>query len=218
MFLKETEDVSCFFSKLLVVETKRDSSRQFILKSKSKINMKQSGQQAYRKLDVFLCLFFIFFWIIPQAYTNFTASKVPIFPKFITAIHSTSKLFTQANYVWPMPYIQIQLTEDSQWVDVDEGMFFQMPTFGYRTRLFEALYLATSDSNKILPVQKELAYWIAQKYKSIYPSKSIGYVRFVAGLNRAELNKKFEGRWANSPLDSFSQKDIYEISRHKIEH
>ena len=168
-----------------------------------------------KTLDLLFCLFFILFWLLPQLYTNFSRRSLPFFPKFLTAFHSTSNLFTQANYLWPMPYIQVLPKGGSQWQTLREEDYFRMPTFGYRSRLFEALYLGVDDPQKSADIQKEIALWVAQRYHTLY-GLAPKAVRFVAGLHRAAPGKKFTGHWQMPPFNTFAAENVYEISRHDL--
>lgn len=91
-----------------------------------------------------------------------------------------------------------------------------MPTFGYRTRLFEALYLADNNAQKSFAVQKELADWAAQRYELRYQNAKVTSVRFVAGLHRNDMKKIPEGYWQKPSFESFAPADTYELSRHII--
>jgi len=98
-----------------------------------------------------------------------------------------------------------------------ERDYFQMETFGYRTRLFEALFLAKSQETKGLAIQKELAGWIAKRYTRLHPGQpKPRAVRFVAGLRRANLENVPSKRWQTTPLESFAKEDLYIISTHRI--
>ena len=179
------------------------------------MSTRTTGRQRHNKLDAFLCLFFILFWLIPASYTNLTKKAVPSFPLFISALHSTSNLFTQANYIWPAPYIQVLPKGSARWVTLREEEYFPMQTFGYRTRLFEALFLAVDDPVKGSVVREELARWVAQQYRArtALPVKS---VRFVTGLFRVSQDNAPQGHWRTPDLNTFSANDVYEISRHEI--
>jgi len=177
--------------------------------------MQKSDQPATRKLDLFFCLLFILFWIVPFTYSNLTKKKVSFFPSFISAILSTSNLFTRANYIWPVPYMQVLLEEEGRWITLNEEDYFSMPTFGYRTRLFEALYLAVNEPEKSLAVQRELAYWVALRHQVLNNALPIS-VRFVSGLYRVKPGKRIHGHWQKPPLNTFAGEGIYEISRHAV--
>lgn len=169
----------------------------------------------YNKLDAFLCLFFILFWLLPASYTNLTKKTVPFFPPFISALHGTANLFTQANYIWPTPYIQVLPVGSARWVTLREEDYFPMQTFGYRTRLFEALYLGVDDAAKTRSVREELARWVAGQYRA-RTSMPVKAVRFVAGLFRVSQHNKPKGHWRTPDLKTFFPNDVYEISRHEI--
>ena len=169
----------------------------------------------YNKLDAFLCLFFILFWLLPAVYANLTKKAVPFFPKWLSALHSTSNLFTQANYIWPAPYIQVLPAGSARWVTLREEDYFPMQTFGYRTRLFEALYLGVDDPAKSRAVQEELARWVAGRYRA-QTALPVKAVRFVAGLYRVRPDNAPQGHWQTRDLKTFSPNDVYEISRHEI--
>ena len=173
------------------------------------------GQLRYNKLDAFLCLFFILFWLLPAGTTNLTKKAVPFFPPFVSALHSTSNLFTQANYIWPAPYIQALPAGSARWVTLREEDFFPMQTFGYRTRLFEALYLGVDDPVKSRAVREELARWVAGRYRA-RTGLPVKTVRFVAGLTRVRQDNPPRGHWRTPDLKTFSPDDVYEISRHEI--
>lgn len=166
-------------------------------------------------LDAGLCLLFLAFWIVPLMTVNLTKRKIPFYPGFMAALTSTSNLFTKANYLWPVPYIQVQTREGGVWETLKEEDYFRMPTFGYRTRLFEALYLATDDPHDSAGIQKEIARWVAREYAARTGRVPFA-VRFVAGLQRARPGERIDGPWRTPPLQSFAPSDVYELSRHPV--
>ncbi len=170
--------------------------------------------------DFVLCLFFIFFWLFPIFYTGLTHKKISFLPRYITYFQSISNLFTNAVPVWPMPYIQIQLNNSQEWLTLKESDYFQAETFGYRTRLFEALYYGTNIidyEKKTQRTREEMAQWIARRYEALYrPNQPVTAVRFVAGLYWLDPKKKPNGHWQLINLKSFRPQDIYVLSVHPI--
>ena len=167
-----------------------------------------------KKKDIFFGFFFIFFLLIPLFYTNLTLRKIKHIPSFLSCIYSTSNLFTYANYIWPNPYIQAK--EGDQWVTLPEEEYFRMPTFGYRTRLFEGLFPTMNDKGKIEGIRREMAQWVAAKYQRLYPDRPIQAVRFIAGLQRAQLGYKPASHWAQPPPESFAPEDTYVIYEYDL--
>lgn len=182
-------------------------------KSTVRTQKRESAPFKSNKLDVILCLFFLIVWILPLLYSNVTKSKIPLFPSFWQTVTSTSNLFTRANYVWPVPYMQVQLQPDGEWLTLPEEDYFPMRTFGYRTRLFEALYLAVQDDEKSLAVQRELAQWIVRRYAQANGRAPVA-VRFIAGLHRSQWGQVLDGHWRTPPLYTFPDSDVYVLSRH----
>ena len=172
------------------------------------------------KKDVFFCLFFVFFWIIPVIYNGLTQKKISFFPRGLSYFQSISGLFTHSVPVWPMPYIQIRLTGEADWQTLREADFFRLKTFGYRTRFFEALYYGTNIKDyarRSRDTQKELADWIARRYQKLNPqSKRIAAVRFIAGLYFIDPKAQPVAHWENLPLKTFSPEKVYVLSEHTI--
>lgn len=185
------------------------------------INKRTKDVQVYGvsvpKKDLVCCLLFIIFWLIPYFYSNITLKKLPFYPSFINYVLRTSNLFTMAVYTWPMPYIQIMREGEQDWITLPEKDFFRMPTFGYRTRLFELLYFAQDLPDKSLAAQQELAGWVARGYlqKNQGKKKPLA-VRFVAGLYQADLNFLPKGHWEQPPFESFPTEHTYVLSVHSL--
>lgn len=163
-------------------------------------------------------VFFILIWICPLIYTNLTIKFVPFLPSFITQMHSTALLFTHANWLWPMPYIQVLPQGASQWITLPEEDYFSMRTFGNRTRLFEALYYATifPDAEKrTAGVQREMAEWIARRYEGRGGQK-VSSVRFIAGIYDTTKGDIPEGAWRTLPIEEVPVESMYVISTHDL--
>ena len=117
-----------------------------------------------------------------------------------------------------MVYIQIQDAPGGNWSTLPEEEYFQMQTFGYRTRLFELLYYATDWPQRADAAKRELAFWIADRYKEKYPTRPAPVaVRFVAGLHRADPEKLPQGRWKKPSFEDFQKDDTYEIARYAMD-
>ncbi len=166
-----------------------------------------------------VCYGFILLWLVPLAYRNFFLKPFPGSPSFYSYLTSTSNLFTDAAFVWPMPYIQVQFSGTTDWVTLKEEEFFPMRTFGNRSRLFEALFIAKK--NEPLEglynqqVREELAKWIRRQYGELYPGQPTPLaVRFVIGLYYARDKFTESGGWRTLPLEGFSAKDAVILSTH----
>jgi len=173
-----------------------------------------------KKKDIVLGFCFLLFWIVPLLMTNLTLAKVPLLPRFITYLYSTSNLFTRATTIWPTIYIQMQFQDDGSWQTLSIEDYFNLETFGYRTRLFEFIYLATNipDYQKVTEdVRQDLADWIAKQYVSQNASNPRPQsLRFVGGLYKPTKDNLPLGRWKRETLDSFAQSDTYIISTHEL--
>ena len=162
-------------------------------------------------------------WLIPFVYTNLTIKKIKFLPSFLTYLYSTSNLFTKANYIWPIPYIQVWDQNIKEWITLPEEEYFPMQTFGYRSRLFEALYLALpeNDQNRKIfnGIRREMAQWIAGRYATLNAHQPKPQtVRFIAGLYQAQENKAPEGFWQKPPASNFLDKDdVYIIGTFKFD-
>jgi hypothetical protein len=171
--------------------------------------------------DIFSCLFFIAFWLLPITYTGLTYKDAPFFPRTLAYLQRIAHLFTQANPVWPVIYIQGLSEERVDWFVLSTQEYFRLKPFGYRTRLHE-MFIHSKDmvdfkkgEGTYEARQKELARWIAQRYAQKHPdAPPLKGVRFIAGVYRIERGRRFEGRWKDMPLEAFSPPDRYVFSTH----
>ncbi len=166
------------------------------------------------------CLFFLVFWIVPILYTGLTQRKIAFFPRTIRYFQSVGNLFTHRVDVWPMPYIQVLLAGEENWKTLLEKDYFPMETFGYRTRLFEALYYATNIldyDRKTQATRAEIARWIAKRYAQLNPGAlPVQFVRFVAGLHFMDPREPPAGHWQPPPYESFPEEKTYILSSHDV--
>lgn len=182
--------------------------------------MNQNSELRITKKDFLCCAFLIVVWVFPIIYTGLTLRKINLFPSCIRYFQSIGALFTHRVNIWPMPYIQILREGESTWLTLPEEEYFRLKTFGYRTRLFEALYYATNIPDyerKSYQTQAELARWVAERYRQLHPGdpKPVS-VRFVAGLHFADPQNPPAGHWQPPPYESFPKDKTYILSTHDV--
>lgn len=177
--------------------------------------MSPSEESPIGRKDLAMGIFFLVFLLVPLLFVNLTHKKLKFLPPSLSFFYSTSRLFTNANYIWPMPYIQVRMEGDDRWMTLPQEDYFKMETFGYRTRLFEALYLALNDAQKSNAVREEMALWIRRRYQMLHPGQPVPVaLRFVAGLQRARPDAVPRGHWEKPPFAKFAKEDTYVISEH----
>ena len=165
-------------------------------------------------------LFFLVFWIVPIITTCLTQRKIVFFPSTVRYFQSIGNLFTHRVDVWPMPYIQVLPAGEENWKTLPERDYFQMETFGYRTRLFEALYYATNIPDydrKTQATRAEIALWVAKRYAQLNPgAPAVHFVRFVAGLHGVNPREPPAGHWQPPHYESFPEEKTYILSFHDV--
>lgn len=168
-----------------------------------------------RKKDVACLLFFLFLWTAPHIYTNLTGRPVPFFPKPLNNLYRTSYLFTRANFHWPMLYIQVQY-DNGPWQTLPEEEYFAMRPFGYRSRLFEAVFPPEYSESKSLQIQKDIAGWVYRRYQRMHPDKKVfRRLRLAAGLHTARPGQGVSGHWQKPAPETFGDQ-LHVLSVHEF--
>ena len=174
--------------------------------------------------DLFLCFFFMIFWIIPIAYVGLRAKDISFLPRTFNYLYRLSFLFTHRAEVWPIYFIQVLPENSQEWITVNEEEYFHLKPFGYRTRLNQLLMKThysmgfNKEWNQTRDARhEELARWIAKRYSKIYPQKEkIQAVRILEAEYPIEANRPYQGRWRQPPLSFFSEKQIKVMSMHYL--
>jgi len=159
---------------------------------------------------------FVLLWLIPLLYRGLTERALPGMPRLLKYLHNASCLFTESVKHWRVDYVQVQLSENGEWLTIPEEAYFQMQPFGHdRTRLHRFMDLSLSKAG--FARRAELAAWLRQRYTSHHPSHPIPVaVRFVVGqyLIRREPPA---GRWHKPPLEAFRPKETVILSTHRFD-
>ena len=139
-------------------------------------------------VDIIFLFFLTFSWLIPSWYSGLTKKTFLNLPKHFTCFNIPGGLFPLATPQWPTPYIQVLLNSEDEWVTLVEEDYFQMITFGYRTRLFEILYLARPSKELDGKIQRNLAEWKSKKYEERTRVKPRA-IRFNSGIYNRDVIK-----------------------------
>jgi len=142
-------------------------------------------------------------------------------PKNLSDWQSISNLFPLAVPVWPALYVQGRHKNSDEWITLKEEDYFAMPTFGYRTRLFEAIYYPTSITDykrKTQGTRQELAAYVAQKYSQIHKNQpALSGVRFAVGLFHVDPKSPPQSHWTIPPFESWPEEQRHILSTHIID-
>lgn len=167
-----------------------------------------------RPIDRVALVGFVLLWLVPVAYLGFSKRSVPGMPPALSFLQNVSCLFPKRVRIWRIDYIQVLPQLGGDWVTLPEEEYFQMPAFGYRTRL--PRFMALTMSKARWASRADLASWIHQRYQTLHPDEPAPIaVRFVVGHYRAEEHAPV-GRWQKPPLEAFAPQETLVKSTHEF--
>jgi hypothetical protein len=145
--------------------------------------------------EMAIALTLLVLWLIPITYVGAMQKdfRFGFFNdwKWLRHQQRISCLFTNAATVWADYYVQVQSGGSQQWTELSEDGYFEMPVFGFRSRMHRILghsYGKARGDRRIT----EIANFIRKRYKTLNPSApQLDAVRFVRGsISSKELAKQ----------------------------
>lgn len=145
--------------------------------------------------DVLLSLILLLTWLFPIAYMGATNRPVDWLPSWLTHQHAISCLFIYEARGWSWYDLQIQTRGDGVWRTLSEKGYFEMPVFGYRTRMHRLLGDSYRRGRGAMRIQ-EIAQFITVRYAKLHPNgPPLDAIRFVRIFIPNELLARQTGRF-----------------------
>lgn len=165
--------------------------------------------------EAFVTLGLLLVIILPTTIVGIFQIRIPVFPAWLTQQQGIACLFTGSNEFSNCFYIQVQSADYPAWTTVPETDYFQMPNFGYRTRLFRILIHANRGP-RAAQALKEIATYVRRRHAELYPEKApLDAVRFIRGSVSIHDLAKQQGHYYQPGLEETipDSRKIYGESR-----
>lgn len=147
--------------------------------------------------DVLLMLVLLVTWLGPITWVGATKKETPYLDDFpwLRHQHRISCLFTNEVKGWQTYELQVQRGGSTEWETMSEKNYFELPVFGYRTRLHRVLghsYKRGKGAQRL----REVGQYIKQRYDELNPGgPPLDAVRFVRIYMTNEMLAKQTGRF-----------------------
>lgn len=151
--------------------------------------------------DVLMALLLALSWLVPMAVTGVSNRAVPHFPRYLQNLHRCACLFTKRTPTWTTSYLQIEPAGSGTWVELSEDGYFDMPAFGYRTRLDRIVGhsagVRAGGEARLL----ELAQFVRTRWSELHPGEpALGALRFSWAATSVDELRREPGRYQKPPL------------------
>lgn len=145
--------------------------------------------------DVALTVLFILAWLIPITYVGATKRDAPWLPDWLRHQHRVSCLFINEVKGWQTYRLEVQRGGSDRWEPMSEENYFELPVFGYRSRLHRVLghsYKKGKGAQRL----REVGQYVKERYDQLNPEgPSLDALRFVRIYMTNEMLAKQTGRF-----------------------
>jgi len=148
-------------------------------------------RRAVGPYDVVLSLLFIVFWLAPITWVGATKKETPGMPAWLRHQHRVSCLFINEVKGWQTYALEVQRGGSGTWEEMSEENYFELPVFGYRSRLHRVLghsYKRGKGAQRL----REVGRYIKDRYDFLNPEgpslDALRYVRIY--MNNQMLSKQ----------------------------
>jgi hypothetical protein len=125
-------------------------------------------------------------WLIPILFVGTAKTNSSRYlGTYLGNLHRVACLFTRSVRVWKSYHVEIQTSKNPEWHEMQESQYFDMPVFGYRTRLHRMLgqsHGRTGGEKRIMAITR----FIHKRYQEINgpddPLVAIRYVRVAHSI------------------------------------
>lgn len=145
--------------------------------------------------DVAIALVLLLFWLGPISWVGATKKETPLLPDWLRHQHRISCLFTNEVKGWQSYHFEVQRGGSGKWEPMSEEGYFELPVFGYRSRLHRTLghsYKRGKGAKRM----REMGLYIKRRYDELNPNgPSLDALRYVRVYMSNEMLAKQTGRF-----------------------
>jgi len=139
---------------------------------------------------------FCVLWLIPILFVGTAKTNTSKYlGTYLGNLHRVACLFTRSVRVWKSYHVEIQTSKSLDWHELQENQYFDMPVFGYRSRLHRMLgqsHGKTGGEKRIMAITR----FIQKRYQEINgPSDPLLAIRFVRVAHSIPQLAKESGRF-----------------------
>ena len=148
------------------------------------------------------CLFAVL-WIIPITYVGSASTDIPDLPRMMKHQYRVACLFTKHVRSWSTYHVEIQTGGSDTWEEMDIGGIFDMPVFGYRTKLHR-LCGKSFRGAMARPRMTEITNYIKKRRGEVRPdAPPLDAVRVSRVSHPINVLAKEVGRFKRLPLKEY---------------
>lgn len=153
--------------------------------------------------DALLFCAFAVLWIIPITYVGSASTDIPDLPRIMKHQYRVACLFTKHVRSWSTYHVEIQTGGSDEWVEMPIGGIFDMPVFGYRSKLHR-LCGKSFRGAMARPRMKEITEYIKKRRSEVRPdAPPLDAVRVSRVSHPIEVLAKEVGRFRRLPLKTY---------------
>jgi hypothetical protein len=145
--------------------------------------------------DALLSVLLIALWLLPITYVGATKRDVAVLPDWLSHQHRVSCLFINKVKGWQSYQLEVQRGGSGRWEQMSEENYFELPVFGYRSRLHRVLghsYKRGKGAQRM----REMGLYIKERYDQLNPDgPSLDALRYVRIYMTNEMLAKQTGRF-----------------------
>jgi hypothetical protein len=153
--------------------------------------------------DRTLGIAFLLLWIIPITYVGSASKDIPQLPRMMKHQYRVACLFTRHVRSWSTYHVEIQTNGSDEWVEMPIEGIFDMPVFGYRSKLhrlcgksFRGLHARKR--------MKEITNYIKAKRRELYPdAPKLDGIRVSRVSHPINILAKEVGKFRRRPLKEY---------------
>jgi len=158
-------------------------------------NANPRSHRALTPYDVALCLILLVAWLGPITWVGATGQNIPAYPAWLRHQHRISCLFIHELKGAQTYHIEVQRGGSNTWEQLGKEGYFDLPAFGYRTRLHRLFVLSYRTGKGGLRIL-ELGNFIHRRYYELNPDGPVlDAVRFVRVHASNEILERQCGRF-----------------------
>jgi hypothetical protein len=145
--------------------------------------------------DAVLALLLLVFWLLPVSWVGATKQEAPLLPAWLRHQHRISCLFTNEVKGWQSYGLEVQRGGSGRWEELSEEGYFELPVFGYRSRLHRTLGHSYKRGKGALRL-KEMGHYVKRRYDELNPNgPSLDALRYVRVYMTNEMLAKQTGKF-----------------------
>ncbi|MGK0358403.1 MAG: hypothetical protein ACI9U2_000690 [Bradymonadia bacterium] len=153
--------------------------------------------------DALMFCAFAILWIIPITYVGSASTDIPDLPRMMKHQYRVACLFTRDVRSWSTYHVEIQTNGSSDWVEMEIDGIFDMPVFGYRTKLHRLCGKAFR-GRMARPRMKEITNYIKARRRLVRPDAApLDAVRVSRVSHPIKVLAKEVGRFTRRPLTEY---------------